>query len=123
MAMFRRSPKPTPPLQRRQEELARRESELRDRLEKLERMIADSPRVRQDVSGPLREEGRNKTNTGDNRLHVSVALQDKRYFDEGRGTRRPRSLRKERREGRMLFLILVIALAAAVIWLMSHLHF
>ena len=31
------------------------------------------------------------------------------------------SLRKERREGRLVFLVLVIALAAAVLWLLSHL--
>ena len=33
------------------------------------------------------------------------------------------SLRKERREGRIIFLVLVIALAVAVIWLVSHLRF
>jgi hypothetical protein len=32
-------------------------------------------------------------------------------------------LRKERREGRIIFLVLVIALVAAVIWLLSHLPF
>ena len=32
------------------------------------------------------------------------------------------SMRKERREGRIIFLVLVIALAAAVIWLVTHLH-
>src|SRR5438067_2456458 len=39
------------------------------------------------------------------------------------GVRRPGSLRKERREGRIIFLVLVIALAAAVIWLMTRFHF
>jgi hypothetical protein len=32
-------------------------------------------------------------------------------------------LRKERREGRIVFLVLVIALVITVIWLLSHLHF
>jgi hypothetical protein len=31
-------------------------------------------------------------------------------------------MRKERREGRIIFLLLLVALAAAVIWLISHLH-
>ena len=35
------------------------------------------------------------------------------------GRRRPGSLRKERREGRIIFLVLVIALAAAVMWLVT----
>jgi hypothetical protein len=32
-------------------------------------------------------------------------------------------LRKERREGRIIFLVLVVALAAAVMWLMTRFHF
>jgi hypothetical protein len=32
-------------------------------------------------------------------------------------------LRKERRDGRIVFLVLVIALSAAVIWLVTHVHF
>jgi hypothetical protein len=51
-------------------------------------------------------------------------LEDSHYFDKSKSSRRrPRSLRKERREGRMVFLLLAAALAVAVIWLMSHLHF
>jgi hypothetical protein len=50
-------------------------------------------------------------------------LQDKRYGAEESGPRRRGSLRKARREGRLVFLILAIALAVAVIWLATHLHF
>lgn len=64
-----------------------------------------------------------RAKTGGNRLDVSIALQDKRYGDDGGSTRRRGSLRKERREGRIMFLMLVLALAGAVIWLVSHLHF
>jgi hypothetical protein len=31
-------------------------------------------------------------------------------------------LRKERRQGQIVFLILLIALGVAVMWLLSHLH-
>jgi hypothetical protein len=123
MAMFRRSPRSAPPLRRKQEELARLESELRDKVDDLERMISEAPRVTEEASRWAGEERRTKPNVDDSRLHVSVALQDRRYFDEKGRPRRPRSLRKERREGRMIFLILVTGLAAVVIWLMSHLHF
>ena len=123
MAMFRRSPRSAPPLRRKQEELARLESELRDKVDNLERMISEAPRVTEEASRWAGEERRTKPNADDSRLHVSVALHDRRYFDENGRTRRPRSLRKERREGRMIFLILVTGLAAVVIWLMSHLHF
>jgi hypothetical protein len=32
-------------------------------------------------------------------------------------------MRKERREGRIIFLVLVIALTAVVIWLVTNFHF
>jgi hypothetical protein len=123
MAMFRRSPGSPSPFRRRQEELARREAELRDQFDKLERMMAKARRATEETSRPVREKASPKTYPGDNRLHVSVALQDKRYFDDSDGNPKRRPLRKERREGRIMFLVLVIALAGAVIWLVSHLHF
>ena len=123
MAMFRRSPRSPSPFRRRQEELARREAELRDQFDKLERMMAKARRATEETSRPVREKASTKTNPGDDRLQVSVALQDRRYFDDNDGTPKRRSLRKERREGRIMFLMLVVALAGAVIWLVSHLHF
>jgi hypothetical protein len=123
MAMFRRSPRSTSPLHRRQEEIARQEAELREKVEKLERMVANGPRSAEETSPAPGEERRTRDNTGDQQFHVSVALQDKHYFDKTGSARRPRSLRKERREGRMVFLLLAAALVAAVIWLISHLHF
>jgi len=123
MAMFRRSPRSPSPFRHRQEELARQESELRESVEKLERSIAAAPRVAEETARRQREELRMRAKTGGNRLDVSIALQDRRYGDDGESTRRRGSLRKERREGRIMFLVLVIALAGAVIWLASHLHF
>ncbi|HYY34932.1 MAG TPA: hypothetical protein VE867_01025 [Candidatus Binatia bacterium] len=114
MAMFRRSPKSSPPLRRRQEEIARQEAELRERLERLERLVAKVPVIEKNSA-----EHAIKGNRPDRRLHVSVAAQDQR---ESRRAKRPRSLRKERRDGQIIFLLLVVALAAAVIWLISNLH-
>jgi hypothetical protein len=123
MTMFRRSPKPTSPLRHRQEELIRREAELRERAEELERIIATAPRIAEETARRQREELHMRAKAGGSRLDVSIALQDKRYGDDNGRTRRPRPLRKERREGRFVFLLLLAALAAAVIWLMTHLHF
>ena len=114
MAMSRRSRKSSPPLRRRQEEIARQEEELRERLEKLERLVAKVPLIEKNRA----EQGPND-NRADKRFRVSVAAQDQR---DGRGGRRPRSLRKERRDGQIIFLLLVVALAVAVIWLISNLH-
>jgi len=121
--MARRSSKASTPLNQKQQELARQESQLREKMEKLERMIAEAPRVAEETSRRQREELLQRASEGRRRLDVSIALRDKRYADDaGRG--RPHgSLRKERREGRIIFLVLVLALSAAVIWLVTHLHF
>ena len=111
------------PIDQKQKDLTQQESELRDKVQKLERMIANAPRVAEETSRRQREELLIRANEGGNRLDVSMSLQDKRYGDERRRTRRRGSLRKERREGRIVFLVLVVALVITVIWLLSHLHF
>jgi hypothetical protein len=122
---MRRRPAPPPgtPLNQKQEELSQRESQLRGEMEKLERMIAEAPRVAEETTRRHREELLARASEGRSRLDVSVALQDKRWGDEGRSRGRRKSLRKERREGRIIFLVLVIALGVVIIWLVSHLHF
>jgi hypothetical protein len=114
MEMFRRSRKSSPPLRRRQEEIARQEAELRERLEKLERLVAKVPVIEKN-----RAEQGPKDNRSDKRFRVSMAAQDR---PDSRSARRPRSLRKERRDGQIIFLLLLVALAVAVIWLISNLH-
>jgi septal ring factor EnvC (AmiA/AmiB activator) len=121
--MRRRTLKAGTPLNQKQEELAQRESALRGEMEKLERMIAEAPRVAEEKTRRQREELLERASEGRSRLDVSVALQDKRWGDDGRVSGRRVSLRKERREGRIIFLVLVIALAVAVVWLVSHFRF
>ena len=120
--MIRRSAKSGSAVDQQQEELARRESELRDQMQKLQQMIEDAPRLAQETSRQ-REELLERANRRGSRLDTSLSLRDKRWGDEEWGARRPGSLRKERREGRIIFLVLVIALAVAVTWLMTRFHF
>ena len=121
--MRRRTPKTGTPLNQKQEELAQRESELRGKMERLERFVADAPRVAEETTRRQRDELLARASEGRSRLDVSVALQDKRWGDDGHTSGRRGSLRKERREGRIIFLVLVIALAVAVVWLVSHFRF
>src|SRR3982074_913249 len=118
-----RPPKAGTPLNQQQEELAQRETQLRDEMEKLERMIAEAPRVAEETTRRQREELLTRASEGRSRLDVSIALQDKRWGDDGRVGGRRGAPRKERREGRIIFLVLVIALGLAVLWLVTHLHF
>lgn len=122
--MARRPQKSGTPLGSRQQELVQRENELREQMQKLQRMIEEAPRVAEQKSKEQREELMRRANVRGSRLEASVALRDKRWGDEDWGVqRRRRSLRKERREGRIVFLVLVIALALAIIWLLTRFHF
>jgi hypothetical protein len=118
--MLRRSTKSPSTLDQTKQNLAKQESELRERMEKLERMIAEAPKVAEELSRQHREELLIRAGEERSRLDVSVALHDKRYGDEGRNPFPRRALRKERRDGRIVFLLLVVALIAAVIWLIAH---
>jgi septal ring factor EnvC (AmiA/AmiB activator) len=120
--MLRRANKPGTALDLSKDELARQESELRDQVEKLERMIADAPRVAEEKTRQQREELLDRASAESTRLDVSVALQDKRFGEAAGSPPRRGSLRKQRREGRIIFLVLLIALAGVVIWLLTHLQ-
>src|SRR3982751_3420182 len=102
--MRQRSSKGGTPLNAKQEELARREKKLRDEMQKLERMIEEAPRVAEEANRRQREEMMSRASEVGSRLDVSMALQDKRFSDGGRYSGRRVSLRKERREGRIIFL-------------------
>jgi len=54
--MRRRTPKAGTSLNQKQEELAQRESQLRGEMKKLERMIAEAPRVAEETTRRQREE-------------------------------------------------------------------
>jgi hypothetical protein len=122
MAMFRRSRKPAPPLHRKQQEIAQQEAQLRQQLENLERIVTQSRAPVQEKSLPRQPERTASNDVVEKRFHVSIAMEAPQLFDTDQRRRRPRALRKERRQGQIVFLILLAALAVAVMWLISHLH-
>jgi hypothetical protein len=122
MAMFGRSRKPAPPLRRKQQEIAQQEALLREKVESLQRVVTQSRRPAQKKS-PARKPDRSATHdVVEKRFHVSIAMEAPQVLDADRKSRRPRAMRKERRQGRIVFLILLVALGAAVMLLISHLH-
>ena len=120
MAMFRRSRKPAPPLHRKQQEIAQQEAQLREKVESLERIVTQSRAPAQNKSSARDQDRRATHNVVEKRFHVSIAMDTPQVFDTER--RRPRALRKERRQGQIVFLILLAALGIAVMWLISHVH-
>lgn len=122
MAMFRRSRKPAPPLHRKQQEIAQQEAQLRQQVESLERLVTRTQAPAQNKSSTRLPDRKPSNNVVEKRFHVSIAMEAPQLFDTDERRRRPRALRKERRHGQIVFLILLAALAVAVMWLISHLH-
>jgi hypothetical protein len=122
MAMFRRPRKSSPPLRRKQQEIARQEAELHDKLDRLERMVTKGRPIPQHKSPAQAAKQGIRGQKTEKQFQVSLALDGTHSFEASRPARRPRPLRKERREGRVIFLLLLTALAAAVMWLISHFH-
>jgi uncharacterized protein YehS (DUF1456 family) len=121
MAMFRRSRKPAPPLHRKQKEIAQQEAELREQRKTLERIVTQSRAPAQKKSSAPEPDRNASNNVVEKRFHVSIAMDAPQVLDADRRGR-PRTMRKERREGRIVFLMLLLALGFAVMWLISHLH-
>src|SRR5919201_1754699 len=107
--MLRRSKSATT-LDQTKQDLARRESELREEMQRLERMIAEAPRRAEEITRQQRQEFLMRASDGGSRLDVSLAVQDKRYGDAVDVARPVGALRKERREGRIIFIVLIITL-------------
>ena len=122
MAMFRRSRKPAPPLHRKQQEIAQQEARLREKVESLERIVTQSRAPAKNKSSPRKPDRSATNNVVEKRFHVSIATEIPQVFDTDQRARRPRPLRKERRQGRIVFLILLAALGVVVMLLISHLH-
>ena len=122
MAMFRRSRKPAPPLHRKQQEIAQQEAQLREQVESLQRIVTQSRAPAKKKSSTPKPDRSATNNVVEKRFHVSIAMDTPQVFDVDRKGRRPRVLRKERRHGQIVFLILLVALGVAVMWLLSHLH-
>jgi hypothetical protein len=122
MSMFRRSRKPAPPLHRKQQEIAQQEAQLREKVESLQRIVTQSQAPAQTKPLKRKPENNASNNLGEKRFHVSIAMEAPQLFDTDQRRPRPRALRKERRQGQIIFLILLVALAVAVMWLISHLH-
>ena len=122
MAMFRRSRKPAPPLHRKQQEIAQQEAQLREKVESLQRIVTQSRAPAQKKSSARKPDRSATNNVVEKRFHVSIAMEAPQVFDAERRSRRPRAMRKERRQGRIVFLILLAALGVVVMLLISHLH-
>ena len=83
---------------------------MREKVEGLERIVTQSRAPAQNKSSAQRPDRKATTNVVEKRFHVSIAMDTPQVFDAERKRRGPRALRKERRQGRIVFLILLASL-------------
>ena len=83
--MIRRSPKTGSAVDQQHEELARREIELRDQMQKLQQMIEEAPRLAQETSRRQREELLERAHQRGSRLDASLSLRDNAGAMKNRG--------------------------------------
>lgn len=100
------------PLDKKQEALREKEEKLKQAADQLKRLIEDAPRMREEQTRRRREQL-----AGDTRLSRN-ALTDKRYdvFAAENPAFGTRQLRSEKRQGKYLFLVLLLVVGGLMIW-------
>ena len=111
-------PQTTSPLDAKARALAEQQEKLRAEIERRERLIKEAPRIAKEQELRRREELVKRASRTEARRGSRVALQDRRHVFEFNAAipARHKSLRAERRRGRLLFFVLLFAFGAAVYW-------
>ncbi|HEX4085010.1 MAG TPA: hypothetical protein VHY22_08875 [Chthoniobacteraceae bacterium] len=123
MASRRRPSKSSTPLDDRQRKLMEEQEKLRAKMDQLNRMIEEAPKIKEAKVRARRDEILSDRATRAVHRLNSTTLADHRY-DPISAPRRPRrgTLKAERRQARLIFCLWVILLGALVIFLLSYWH-
>lgn len=112
-------PLPPTPLDARQRALQEQERKLQERMAKYEKLIEEAPKIAEQRARDQREELIRRAARTDKRSGSVAALPDRRFGLEANvaAPAQQRRMRAERREGRLMFFVLLLTLAAAVLYL------
>lgn len=116
------------PISARQQELAKKEADLRRQMEDLERLIADAPKMAEAELERQKQERIARASTKRSPFDAPDVLQDSRHGEDLFSDRPRRPRRAERRAARTRLLVMCLAVITAsalvvflVIQLMKHL--
>lgn len=116
------------PISARQQELAKKEAELRQQMEDLERLIADAPKMAEAELERQKQERIARASTKRSAFDAPDVLQDNRHSEDLFSDRPRRPRRAERRAARTRLLVMSLAVILAsglvvflAIQLMRHL--
>ncbi len=113
------------PIHTRQRKLAEEQVELKEKMQRLEQLIADAPRLQDEKRRREQEELIRRASQGARPSDSVGALNDKRYPVQAYPYPHTRSkgLRSHRRAARLQFFALCILLGVLVIVLLRHIPF
>ncbi len=123
MAAKRRTPPPrdksSTPLDARQKALAEEEAKIRTEIERRQRLIEKAPEIAKEQARRRREEYVNRASRTEARPGSRVTLPDRRFNYELNAAipARQKTMRAERRQGRLMFFFLLFVFAGLVYWL------
>ena len=119
MVPKRRNPakdKSPSPLDEQARALAEQEEKLRAKMESCQKLIAEAPAIAREQARQRREELINRASRTDARPGCRTALPDRRFDVNVAVPAQRRRLRAERRQGRLLFFVLLLVLAGLITW-------
>ena len=108
---------PETPIDAKQRAIAEQEAKLRAQMEKYERLIQEAPKIAKERDRARREQFITRASRTEGRYNSRAVIPDSRYELNAGAPAKMRRLRAERNRGRNTFFILLIVLAAAVLWL------
>jgi hypothetical protein len=113
------APLPATPLGARQRALQEQERKLRERMEKYQKLIEEAPKLAAERAREQREELITRAARTVKHAGGGNALPDRRYGLDANVAvpAQQRRMRAERRQGRLMFFVLLLTLAAAVCFL------
>ena len=110
---------PPTPLDAQQRKLQEQERKLQERMAKYEKLIEEAPKIAEQRARDQREELLRRASRSVKTTASRVSLPDRRFgLDANVATPAyGRQTRAERRQGRMMFFVLLLGLAAAILYL------
>lgn len=120
MSPKRRKPGPQEsPLDAKKREIAEREAKNRAAMEECKKLIEEAPQRAEKIARARREEVIARASRTDRPRENPAALPDRRHTLEANAAppARHRRLRAERRQGRLLFFLLLLTLVGVAYWL------
>lgn len=108
---------PASPLSAQRTALQERERQVQEQMARYEKLLEDAPKLAAQRQKERREEHINRSSRLEKRAGGVAQLPDRRFEANIAAPAQHRRLRAERRQGRLMFFVLLLTLAASIFYL------